>query len=85
MIVRKRLVIGLVWATSLTAAMLVGRAEAGQVQEVPPFVVLSADMGFRVEGRHGSTPVGHLVIRKDANSPWTPVEFSGPAQPRRVD
>jgi hypothetical protein len=81
----KRFLIAAVWLACLGAAAIVGRAQARQVEPVPPFVVLGTDLGFRVEGRQGNTPVGRVVIRKDANSPWIPVESAGPAAPRRLE
>ena len=81
----KRLWMAAVWLGCLAAAAMVGRAQVRPVEPVPPFVVSGADLGFRVEARQGDTPVGHVVIRKDANSPWIPVESAGPATPRRLD
>jgi hypothetical protein len=72
---RKTVLIGAMWLGSLTVAALVGRAQVLPVQPVTPFVVSGADVGFRVEGQKGSTPVGYVVVRKDATSPWTPVEL----------
>jgi hypothetical protein len=85
MTLRKSLVIGAISVGSLTGGVLVGRAQVREVEVVPPFVVSAANVGFRVEGQRGNTPVGHVVIRKDANSPWTPVELGGPATERRLD
>jgi len=42
---------------------------------VPPEVVSGGEMGFRIEGRKGDTPVGTLVIRQGGK--WVPVEFAG--------
>ena len=81
----KRFVIAAAWLGCFGAAVMIGRAQARSIEPVPPFVVLGADLGFRVEGRMGNTPVGRVVIRKDANSPWIPVESAGPATPRRLD
>ena len=81
----KRFLIAAAWLGCVGAAVIVGRAQARPVEPVPPFVVSGADLGFRVEGRMGNTPVGRVVIRKDANSPWIPVESTGPAAPRRLD
>lgn len=50
-----------------------GAAQA-VVQKVPPTVLSGADIGFRVEGRKGNTPVGTLVVR--ANGQWVEVQFS---------
>ena len=71
---RKSLVMAALWMATLFAAVEVGRAQV-QPETVAPFVVSGGDVGFRVEGRRGNTPVGRVVIRKDAKSPWTPVAF----------
>jgi hypothetical protein len=84
MSMKPSVVIAILWVGSLALAAGVGRAQV-QPQTVTPFVVTGADLGFRVEGRRGNTPVGVVVIRKDANSPWTPVEFTGRDLPRRLD
>jgi hypothetical protein len=37
-----------------------------------PTVIVGADLGFRVEGHRGTTPVGRLVVRIDGQ--WIEVE-----------
>jgi hypothetical protein len=44
------------------------------VQPVPPSVLSGADIGFRMEGRKGSTAVGRLVVKVDGN--WVDAEFA---------
>jgi hypothetical protein len=41
-------------------------------QPTPPTLFSGVDVGFRIEGRKGNTPVGRLVIRIDAQ--WVAVE-----------
>ena len=44
---------------------------------VPPVVLAGPDVGFRMTGVKGGTPVGQLVVR--VKGEWTVVEFgSGP-------
>ena len=46
------------------------------VQPVQPPIVLSgSDIGFRVDGRKGDSPVGRLVVR--VNGQWVDAEISG--------
>jgi hypothetical protein len=40
----------------------------GPAQPVTPTVVSGADIGFRIEGTRGDTPIGRLVIR--VNGEW---------------
>jgi len=41
----------------------------------PPIVLSGNDVGFRVTGRQGDTPVGSLMVRVDGK--WVPVRFGG--------
>jgi hypothetical protein len=75
--------IGLVvaWIVSLVVVQVLGHA---QVPFRPPFVQLpvpilvsGADVGFRVEGRRGNTPVGRFVIRSTANGQWIEPDLAG--------
>jgi hypothetical protein len=47
---------------------------AQPIQPLTPTVVSGGDLGFRVEGRRGNTPVGTLVIR--INGQWVDVEVA---------
>jgi hypothetical protein len=59
------------WATSRSQFLL--------VDPVPPTVLASGDVGFRVEGlRGGSAPVGTLVVR--INGQWIEAEVREPGQ-----
>ena len=67
-------------AAGLVALVAVG-AIAGQLayrfDPLPEPIVLSgSDIGFRVEGRQGTQPAGHIVIR--INGQWVvPMERTG--------
>jgi hypothetical protein len=74
----------LMLATVILAATLVtvGSSVRAQVQVQPPLVpapspmVLSgSDIGFRIEGRRGDTPVGTWVVRIDGR--WIEPELLG--------
>ena len=41
---------------------------------VPPVVLSGADIGFRMTGRRGATPIGELVVRVDGQ--WQKAEFA---------
>jgi len=47
-------------------------------QPVAPTVVSGADIGFRIEGVKGDTPVGRLVIR--VNGQWVVPDFGSGVQ-----
>lgn len=49
-------------------------AQAVQPKSVFPNVISGNDIGFRVEGHKGSTPVGRLVVR--INGQWVEPEFA---------
>ncbi len=68
----------LLMACVLSAAVLAvgawGHAQAlVATQSVDPVVLSGADVGFRMTGRKGDTPVGELVVRVDGK--WKPVQF----------
>jgi hypothetical protein len=44
------------------------------VRPVPPVVVAGSDVGFRIEGERGGTPVGGIVVKR--NGEWVPVELA---------
>lgn len=50
----------------------------GPVQPVTPTVVSGADIGFRIEGVRGDTPIGTLVIR--VNGQWVETDFGSGVQ-----
>ena len=49
-------------------------AQSVQPKPVFPTVISGDDIGFRMEGRKGSTPTGKLVVR--INGQWVEPEFS---------
>lgn len=49
------------------------------VQPVTPMVLSGADLGFRIEGMRGATPVGTLVVR--VNGQWVPADFHAGTKP----
>jgi hypothetical protein len=51
-----------------------GAAQATQVEKVTPTVLSGGDVGFRVEGRKGTTPVGTLVVK--VNGQWVEAQFA---------
>jgi hypothetical protein len=58
------LTLAAVWLVSLAAVAAVAQSVA--VTPVPkPLVISGDDLGFRIEGHQGTTPVGTLVIRVD--------------------
>jgi len=57
-------------------------AQAVRVDPVTPTVMSGADLGFRVEGNRGGTPVGTLVVK--VNGQWIAADFSSPGAPKRI-
>ena len=51
-------------------------AQAVVVNKVQPKVMTGADVGFRVEGLRGDTPVGTLVVK--VNGEWVEAEIVTP-------
>ena len=66
---------------SIVAATAWVTAQAVAVNKVPPKVMTGADVGFRVEGLRGATPVGTLVIK--VNGEWVEAEIV-PPNPRSL-
>ena len=58
----------IVVATALVTAQVVA------VKPVPPKVMTGPDVGFRVEGLRGSTPVGVVVVR--VNGEWVEADIA---------
>ena len=67
----------IVWIVLLYLVGLVSWASAQAIQRrTEPAVVLSgSDIGFRVESRRGSVPIGKLVVHVDGQ--WVEAQFSG--------
>jgi hypothetical protein len=65
----KLVLVGMLWALSLVVAVALASAQAREYRPLPePRVFTGADIGFRVEGLHGDTPTGTVVIR--INDQW---------------
>jgi hypothetical protein len=45
------------------------------VEPVTPMILSGPDVGFRMEGQRGATPVGKLVVRIDGQ--WVEADFGG--------
>lgn len=66
-----------VFAVLLTVAATAWvTAQAVRVTKVPPKVMTGSDVGFRVEGIRGDTPVGTLVVK--VNGEWVEAEIAIP-------
>jgi hypothetical protein len=68
----RRLAIAGGFLGSLMLGAAWGRAQAVPQTETGHVVVSGSDVGFRIVGRRGNTPVGRLVIRQ--NGEWIEVE-----------
>jgi len=64
----------LIVVLALTGAGVWAFAQAVQMRPVSPTVISGDDIGFRMEGRKGSTPVGKLVVK--VNGQWVEAEFA---------
>lgn len=64
MSVRARIVLVVLWLTSLLAVGTMAKGQAYRFDRLPePIIISGSDLGFRVEGRLGPDPAGRLVIR----------------------
>jgi hypothetical protein len=67
-----------------TVLFIVGLLVAGawlhaQTSSTPPVVISGSDIGFRLEGREGDTPIGRLVVR--INGQWVEAQFARSVKP----
>jgi hypothetical protein len=70
----KRIGLVLIWVVSLVGVAVWAHAQTQRAQTQPATVISGSDLGFRVEGRNGTTPTGRLVVRM--NGQWVDVESS---------
>lgn len=69
----------LVVACVLVIVFAAGRWAQGQgIQPPTPTVISGSDLGFRIDGRKGNTPLGTLVVR--INGQWVEVGSMGGIQ-----
>jgi hypothetical protein len=67
--------IGFVVVAVLTVIGVWASAQVFPQPVNPPIVLSGSDVGFRITGRKGTTPVGMLVVRVDGN--WVAVQLGG--------
>ena len=76
MSIRRRIGLVVVWVASLVVAAAIAMAQDRMTVPLrEPIVLSGADVGFRVVGRQGSTPVGQLVVRMDGK--WVEAVLGG--------
>lgn len=74
MSIRVRIGVVVISIATAVAVAAMAMAQAREVVPLPAPIVLSGpDVGFRVVGRQGNTPVGRLVVR--VNGEWVEAEF----------
>jgi hypothetical protein len=77
---KRMLLLAVVWVVSMFAAGVWGYAQVPLPQPAPrlpgtteqPAVISGADLGFRVDGHKGMTPLGRFVVRIDGR--WVEIE-----------
>ncbi len=72
--VKRRVVLSVLWLLSLAAVGAWSHARQPQSNREPE-VIFGPQLGFRVDGHRGDTPVGAVVVRVDGK--WVEVEFGG--------
>ena len=75
------------WTVTLLAFVLVAAsvlvtAQAVMVRPVPPTVLSGDDVGLRIEGDRGGTPIGTIVVKQ--NGEWVEAEIGHVGQTRRL-
>lgn len=76
MSIRHLIMVGLLVAGALLVGVRVG-AQADRVQTpMVPIVLAGPDVGFRVDGLNGATPIGRLVVR--VKGKWVEAQIGGP-------
>ena len=75
----------LFWVTLLVltvAAAAWTYAQAVMINPVTPTVLTGGDIGFRVNGDRGGTPVGELVVK--INGQWVAADFNPAGVTKRI-
>ena len=75
MTLRTRFAFVVILAASLVAVGTWMQAQTLENRLANPVVISGSDIGFRIEGRKGNTPVGTLVVR--INGQWVVPESAG--------
>jgi hypothetical protein len=70
----RHLLAGCLLVVGLFASAAWAREQSVATRPVPPVVLSGADVGFRITGRRGETPIGELVVRVDGQ--WQKAEFA---------
>jgi hypothetical protein len=76
MSLHRRIGVVVISVAFLLAGGLWGHAQAPlppPAQAQAPTIISGSDLGFRVDGRKGNTPLGTLVVR--INGQWVEAEF----------
>jgi hypothetical protein len=77
----RTLVLVVLWAVSLIAAAAIAIAQAPEtVLPIDPIIVSGNEVGFRIEGQRGQTPVGTIVVRIEGQ--WVEATLSQVRKPR---
>jgi hypothetical protein len=74
MIVSRHLLAGCLLGGGLFASAAWAHEQSVAPRPMPPVVLSGADVGFRMTGRRGDTPIGELVVRVDGQ--WQKAEFA---------
>jgi hypothetical protein len=73
---RARLSLIVVWVISLVTVAILAHAQGAEILKpvipVPQVDIVGGDIGFRVNGMRGDTPVGSLLVR--INGQWVQAE-----------
>jgi hypothetical protein len=77
---RRFAALAVLWALSMVAAVTIAMAQAPEaIPTTAPIVVSGDDVGFRIEGQRGQTPVGKIVVRIEGQ--WVEAELSRLGKP----
>jgi Mn2+/Fe2+ NRAMP family transporter len=74
--VRVRLGLIVVWVISLVTVAILAHAQGAEILKVVPVPqtdIFGSDIGFRVNGMRGNTPVGSVMVR--INGQWVQAEL----------
>jgi len=73
----KSIVAAVFAVVTIAAATVWVTAQSFAVTKVTPFEITGADLGFRVQGLRGNTPVGVLVVK--VRGEWVEAEIGMPS------